>query len=193
MYLDKTWLCIFDNVEDLDVFRNAWPVADSGKVLVTSRNDIVSIDPASGGMEIEVFDQNKGSEMVLYFVGRTTYSLEEAEAARELANRLGGLALALVVMSSQIRLRKTSITTFLQLYEKHSQKLNKEIRGVESYYQRSLATCWQTAFDYLSPNASRLLGIIAHLGPDAIPEDMFYPLERGKVPQGMVFCQDDWL
>lgn len=191
--VDRTWLCVFDNVEDLEIFRNAWPVADSGRVLVTSRNDIVSIDPAAGGMEVEVFDEHKGRDMILQHVGRLGYDDAEVEAARQLANRLGGLALALVVMSSQVRLRRLSIASFVKLYENHSTRLNKESRGIESYYKLSLATCWQTTFDYLSPNASHLWGVIAHLGPDALPEDLFHPEHPSRLPVDMEFCADDWL
>lgn len=189
---DRTWLCVFDNVEDLDLLRNAWPVADSGKVLVTSRNEIVSIDPSAGGIEIEVFDKNSGSDLIRQHVARNSYSDAEAQAACKLAKRLGGLPLALVVMSSQIRLRKMTISAFVLLYEKHTTKLNSEVRGIESYYKLSLATCWKTAFDYLSSNARRLLGIIAHLGPDALPEAMFHPSDDAKLPEGMNFCSDDW-
>lgn len=189
---DRTWLCVFDKVEDVDLVRNSWPVADSGKVLVTSRNDIVSIDPSSNGMEIEVFDEASGTDLILQHVARPSYNEAEIQAARQLAKRLGGLALALVVMSSQIRSRKMTISAFVQLYEKHAAKLNNEKLGIESYYNLSLTTCWKTAFDYLNPSARRLLGIIAHLGPDALPEDLFHPSDDSKLPEGMEFCSDDW-
>jgi hypothetical protein len=189
---NKAWLCIFDNVEHVDLLRNAWPVADRGKVLVTSRNDIVSIDPSSGGMEIEVFDEDGGCNLILKHVARPSYSDTEIRAARQVAKRLGGLALALVIMASQIRLRKMTIGAFVQLYEKHATKLNSQTRGIESYYKLSLATCWKTTFDYLSENARRLLGVIAHVGPDALPEDLFHPPDDSKLPQGMEFCSDDW-
>ncbi len=185
-------MCVFDDVEDLNIFRNAWPVADSGKILVTSRNDIVSIDPAAGGIEIKVFDEEKGVEMVLQQVGRPKYDDSEIEAARQLTNRLGGLALALVVMSSQIRLKRMTIAKFVNLYEKHAAKLNKELRGVESYYKFSLATCWQTTFTYLSNNANMLLGIIAYLGSDALPEELFHPADPSVLPDDFQFCSDDW-
>ena len=93
-----------DNVEDLELIRNAWPIASYGEVLVTSRNNVVRIDPAPGGMEIEMFDEHEGCSLILGLVGRETYTTIEQEAARSFSIRLGGLALALAVMSSQIRL-----------------------------------------------------------------------------------------
>lgn len=143
-------------------------------------------------MEIEVFDEDSGSDLILQHVGRLNYAESETKAARQLAVRLGGLPLALVVMSSQIRLRRMTIAAFLQLYERDAENLNKETQGIGSYYKLSLATCWQTTFDYLTPDARLLLGVIAHLGPDAIPEDLFHPLDSSKLPDGMEFCSDDW-
>jgi hypothetical protein len=130
--------------------------------------------------------------MILLTVGRKNYSETETDAARRLAQRLGGLPLALVVMSSQIRTRKMSIASFAQLYEKNAARLNKETRGIESFYKHSLSTCWQTTFDFLKPEARRLLGLMAHLGPDAIPEDLFRPSGLETLPPGLEFCTDDW-
>ena len=188
----RKWVMIMDNVEDPELLRTAWPVAAHGKVLVTSRNDVVSFDPAAGGLEIEVFDEHDGCKFVLSLVGRKNYSNEEQEAARNLSIRLGGLALAIAVMAAQIRLRSKSIADFLGLYRKHPQRLNRERRGVESRYNFSLQTCWQTAFESLSEEASTLLGIIAHIGPDAIPEALFHPNQSARLPQDLEFCKDEW-
>lgn len=143
-------------------------------------------------MEIEVFDEQSGSDLILQHVSRPSYAKEEVHTARRLARRLGGLALALVVMSSQIRLRRMTISAFLQLYEKHATKLNSETGGIESYYHLSLATCWKTAFEYLNANAKHLLGILAHVGPDALPEDLFQVSDASELPSDMKFCSDDW-
>ena len=145
-----SWLIIMDNVEDLDLIRNAWPVCSHGAILVTSRNDIVSIDPAAGGMEIEVFHGDVGASLLMDLIGRGSYSVSEKEAAGKLSDRLGGLALALAVMASQVRLELKSIAEFLDLYEKHRHRLNKERRGIESSSDRSLTSCWSTASESLS-------------------------------------------
>ena len=182
-----------DNVEDLDLIRNAWPVCSHGAILVTSRNDIVSIDPAAGGMEIEVFHGEDGASLLMDLVGRGSYSDSEQKAARDLSDRLGGLALALAVMASQVRLKRKSIADFLVLYEKHRNRLNKERRGIESYYDRSLTTCWSTAFESLSEEAAALLAVIVYVAPDSIPEALFKPQDPAVLPNRLVFCDDEWM
>lgn len=139
-----------------------------------------------------MFSNDRGRELLLAQIGRSIYSEPEKKAAYQLTERLGGLALALVVMASQIRLRKLSIASFLRLYEKHGPKLHKETLGVKSFYKFSLATCWKDDIGYLGANASRLLGVIAHLGPDSLPEDLFHPADDSTLPEGMEFCADHW-
>ncbi|KAF7904612.1 hypothetical protein EAF00_001946 [Botryotinia globosa] len=106
--------------------RNAWPVASHGAVLVTSRDSIVSIDPAAAGMEIRVFRDESGADLLTNLIRRAEYSEEGRHSACLLSARLGGLPLAFAAMASQIRLRGRSITDFLGLYEKHSRQLNEE-------------------------------------------------------------------
>ena len=177
-----------DNVEDIDLIKHAWPIASHGAVLVTARDSIVSVGPAAGGLEIEVFNEASGAELMLKMIGRSNYSEDERHAAQLLCTRLGGLPLALETIAAQIRLRQRSIADFLTMYEKHSARLNQQRRGIDRFYKFSLRTCWQTAFDSLSPNASHLLAVIAFIAPDSIPEAMF---KATSLPPGLEFCLDE--
>ena len=183
---------IMDNVEDIALIRNAWPVASHGAILVTSRNDIVSIDPAAGGMEIEVFKEDDGSSFLMTLIGRESYSADERGAARQLSARLGGLPLALATMASQVRLRRKSVADFLVLYERHPRQLHKERRGIEAFYKLSLVSCWQTAFEFLGDDASVILGIVALVAPDSIPETLFKLQDSSSLPSELSFCEDEW-
>ncbi|KAL8966937.1 MAG: hypothetical protein Q9183_003147 [Haloplaca sp. 2 TL-2023] len=175
-----------DNVEDVARIRNAWPNASHGAILVTSRNDIVTIDPAAGGMEIESFPQGDGASFLMSLIGRQNYSREEKDAAYKLLARLGGLALALATMAAQIKLRCKSIVDFLVMYEKNSSKPHKERRGIEAYYEKSLGTCWQTAFGFLTEDAAAVMGIIALIAPDLIPEALFKEQDISLLPNEVV-------
>ena len=180
---------VMDNVEDLDLIRNVWPAASHGSVLVTSRKSIVSIDPAANGVETKTFPDRQGSEVILNMIGRSSYSDEEIAAARQLSARLGGLALALAIMASQIRIRGKSIADFLDLYIKYPEQLNKERRGVELYYKFSIEDCWKTTFEYLSDEAAALMGVIGFIAPDHIPMALF---KQEQMPDELRFCTDDW-
>lgn len=84
---------VMDNMEDVAPIRNAWPFASYCATMVISRNDIVGIDPAA-------FSKDGGASFLMSIIGRGNYSSLEADAARRLSARLGGLAMALTTMAS---------------------------------------------------------------------------------------------
>ena len=183
---------VMDNVEDVDLIRPCWPVSSHGSILITSRNDIVSIDPAASGIEVKIFSEEEGSRLLLELVGRATYSTEELESARQLSEEVNGLALALITLASQVKIRRRSFRDFLDFYEKHRRAVHKERRGFETFYNKSLDTCWQTAFDFLSSDASNILAVLSFIAPDAIPEQLFRPENSKKLPEPLAFCEDAW-
>jgi NB-ARC domain. len=150
-----------DNLEETEIVNNSSPNAMHGRVLVTLRNERLVIDLVDTTMDLDFFNQKDGARFLFHHIGRSSYTLEEQQAAEELSERLGGLALALKVMGTQIKLRKKTIADFAKFYERYSLRLHGETPGVEHFYRRSLATCWQTAFKGLTVDASHLLGIIA--------------------------------
>jgi hypothetical protein len=175
-----------DNVEDLNLARNAWPSTPHGKVLITSRGvDVATIDPGMRVLEVEPLDDD-GPSLLLGLIGRDNYSEAEKEAAIELSTRLGGLPLFLTIMASQIRLRDASIAEFLSGYEKNAMPISNDLQDIESYQ-----VYWQIAFESLAPEAAAILEIIAHIAPDGIPEALFKPLDPSVLPQALRFCDDD--
>lgn len=173
----------------MDLIRDIWPKASHGAVLVTSRNPSVSVDPASGGLEIKAFRDQQGSEIILRILGRAPYSTQEQEAAQQLSARLGGLALTLVVMAFQIRLRGMTIAQFLEFYKRYSEHLHKVQPGLETGSKHPVERSWDSIFDYLrgsSPDAAKRLGVMA---PDRIPKSSF---TQDRMPNDLEFCKDEW-
>ena len=183
---------IMDSVEDLNLIHDIWPKASHGAVLVTSRNPALSIGPAAGGLEIEAFPDPEGSEIIMGVVARPRSSIEEREAAQRLSARLGGLALTLVVMASQIRLRGMTISRFLDFYEIYTGRLQKSQPGMGVASKQSLERSWDSIFDYLrdsSPDAAKILGVVAFMAPDWIPKRLF---TQDQMPDDLEFCKDEW-
>lgn len=176
-----------DNVEDLNLARNAWPSTPHGKVLITARGvDVATIDPEMKVLEVEPLEDD-GPSLLLRLIGRDSYSEPEKDAALELSTRLGGLPLFLTIMASQIRLRGISIAEFLPAYEQNAMPISEDLQDIETYH-----IYWQTAFESLSSEASAILEIIAHIAPDAIPEALFKPLDPSMLPEALRFCVDEW-
>jgi NB-ARC domain len=183
---------VLDNVENVKLVRAFWSVCSHGPILVTSRHDIVSYDLATAGMEVHIFSEEEGSSLLLKHVGRPSYSAEELEAARQLSEQVNGLPLALITLGSQVTLRRKTFRDFLTYYDKYRRQLHKEKGGIETYYDKSLDTCWQTAFGFLSSEASYVLGVLSFIAPDAIPEQLFRPNDFTKLPGPLKVCEDAW-
>ncbi|TAQ87148.1 hypothetical protein B7494_g4534 [Chlorociboria aeruginascens] len=195
IYIEVSWLMVLDNLEDKELAKSCWPIATRGAVLVTSRRSIFGIEPAADGLEIDSFKDADGASILLRLVNKTTYDENEIEAARQLSIELGGHALALAVMAAQIVRRTKTIANFLELYKKHRLRLHREQLGIGTYYTGSLYTCWQTTFEELSPQARKLLGVLAFVAPDEIPEALFQPGSPENMsehlPEALSFLEDE--
>ena len=173
--------------------RECWPIAlrSSGAILVTSRRSIMAVDPAAEGIHIREFSVQAGADMMLHLVGQSPYSDDDISASFSLSERLGGLVLALAVMAAQIRTRRWNFTRFLAYYERNASKLHSDRRGIQSQYQRSLRSCWYSAFVNLSEQASVFLGVLSFTGPDNIPQELFEASVCGGPPKDLAFCATD--
>jgi hypothetical protein len=181
-----------DNVEEIDSLQDFWALSEKGSILITSRHDVDIFGLATDGNELGVFSNTDGAEFLLKMIKRAPYTDEDKDAAHKLSRILDGLALALNITASQIRLRKISIPNFLRFYEKNSKKF-RSVAQNEVGYRHSLKTCWATAFQDLTQDATVLLGTLSLIAPDDVPEAMFCPKDRSKLPLSLSFCvEDSW-
>lgn len=105
----------------------------------------------------------------------------EQEATNALLERLSGLPLGINQVASLIKSKRTTVAKFLQRYDKQAGDVGR-IAGKTGHefdqeYDYALDTVWQLAFEDLqqetNPDAYDLLGVIAFMAPDKIPEEMF--------------------
>lgn len=175
--LGHPWLIVFDNVEDSDLLQQNWPKAaiGNGSIIVTCRSEIAAASPAADSLEVPTFNVDEGSELFLRFLAKTSPTENDIAVARELSNRLGGLALGLELMAKQARVRKKPLDQFLNFYDEHRKSLEKTPkRGIHNpYYGKDLETVWKAAFDNLSGPASAMMSLLCFVAPDAIPQTLF--------------------
>ncbi|KAL8647404.1 MAG: hypothetical protein Q9210_005582 [Variospora velana] len=100
------WLLILDNVEDQKVLSENWPRTGNGSILVTCRSEILAASPAAVTIEIPAFTIDKSGELIINIMNRKNASEDENLAAHELSEKLGGLALAIDIVTKQIKTRK---------------------------------------------------------------------------------------
>lgn len=167
-----SWLLVFDGVEDGEILDSFWPYNGPGSVLVTSRNPY----SWSASLELKPFNVGEATQYLFHMTERQP-TPEETTAATTIAQRLGGLPLALNQMGSICASQNISFTKFLMRLEQHegSQaffdwRMPDTVRPT-SNYESNVASVW--AFDNLDKGALLLINVISMLDPDAIPEKLF--------------------
>jgi hypothetical protein len=167
------WLLVFDNVRDMEILGDVWPSQSTyGSILVTSRDHLAKSPfyEISNGMDVPPMTDGDASGLLLKMTWRED-SLEEQQLSLEVADKLGGLPLALTQMAGVMVRQHLSFSKFLRRYEEEEKRntlfgLSYEGKS-RSKYGHTLASVW--ALEELR-DSSGLLGVLAFLNPDQIPE-----------------------
>ena len=155
------WLVIFDNAADLASVAEYLPPAGPGRVLITSQN------PAWPGqtLEVPVLD----SDIAAAFLADRTDD-PDRQAARDLADMLGGLPLALEQAAAYMQAVGGTLADYLALFRHRRAELLA--RGESTGYDKTVASTWALAFDRLqqtTPGAVGLLRLLAFFASEAVP------------------------
>ena len=181
---------MFDNVENSQLIQACWPVSPLGSVLVTSRNEAVSIDTTFGGLEVRLFTVEEASELLCAVIDRKNNTKSEQTSWVALVERLDGLPLALILTGMQIRRKHKKIEHFLRDHEtdymRHLKTLSGGVKNL--YHQHNLETVYQTSFTSLGHRARSILGILSFLAPQDIPEDLFLLKDHHWFASQLDFC-----
>jgi tetratricopeptide (TPR) repeat protein len=155
-----SWLLIFDNAEDRASVARFLPPAGPGRVLITSRNP-----DWPQPLDVPVLDPDVAAG---FLVNRT--GDQDWQAARDLADILGGLPLALEQAAAYIRATGDTLAGYLALFRERRPELLA--RGEPAGYSKTVASTWALAFDRLQhtePGAVGLLRLLAFCAPEAVP------------------------
>jgi hypothetical protein len=166
-----SWLLVFDGVGSGDVLNDVWPYDGPGSILITSRN------PHSWSTSLELKPWNT-SAATGYIFNRTGIEVsdEEKSAAITIANRLGGLPLALSHVTGIVIHQEITLKKFVQFYGKREgdeeflQWSEIDAGPASVDYGLNIASVW--AFDSLGPGAL-LINALSLLDPDGVPENIF--------------------
>lgn len=131
------WLLVFDNVDNPKILKNYWPNRQNRSILITCRSSTTASDPATNMMHLEPFDDEQGARLLLLVAGRKTYSETEEAASKELSKQVGGLALAIVTLAHQIKVKWTKVQRFLFSYTSDYREILEDSERSGIYYQNS--------------------------------------------------------
>jgi hypothetical protein len=189
--LDAKWLLVFDNVEKNTNLLPIWPTTGHGNIIVTCRSEFRVNALVDKVVEVPTFTILEGRDFLLKMVAQRATTPADLDIAKQLSDRLGGLAFALEILGKQIKARKTTVENFLPFYNRNRQAMNKEPkRGPKNpYYDKDIETVWETSFINLGPEASRFLMLLCLLAPTDVPVGIF---TQGKdLPEDYLFLNNE--
>ena len=165
--MNPGWLLIFDNAEDKKLLRDYIPSSGKGHIIITSRN------PNWSGVAKSLSVKTLLIEEAIEFLLKRTGSQDEV-TAKELAEKLGCLPLALEQASAFIETSGRPMAHYLDLFEKRQSELLE--RGeLSTEYPDTVATTWSISFQNVEREnkpAAELLRLCAFFAPDDIPLKM---------------------
>jgi tetratricopeptide (TPR) repeat protein len=168
------WLLILDNVDTTEALADVDRVIGrltGGHVIITSRlaNFAGHFDPR--GLDVLTVKAAAG-----FLLERTDgYRLKTTDdivAARALAVELGQLALALEQAGAYIAKLRLPFARYHQLWRENWAKVAGWADETITKYPRAVAATWQTSIAQVSAPARRLLGRLAWLAPEPVPNSL---------------------
>jgi tetratricopeptide (TPR) repeat protein len=178
----ERWLLVLDNVEDYAIVRDLTRKADAVNghhIIVTTQTQAMG---AIGKQRLFPMEREQGALLLLRRAQRltgdnplTSVGSQEAALAREIADEVGGLPLALDQAGAYIEETACGLADYLTLLRERSQALLDRRGGLDSDHL-SVAKTFLMSFEKLqkmNPAAAELLQAAAFLPPDAIPQEIF--------------------
>ncbi|MFE0130373.1 tetratricopeptide repeat protein [Streptomyces sp. NPDC059037] len=170
------WLLVFDNVEKPeDVRAITGQLRDYGRQLITSR---CKGGWAGEAIPLPVLD----IEASLDLLARLTDGGDEDEA-RELAEELGHLPLALQQAGAFIAQASITVDEYRRMLHQHPEDATGAAPP-DADPTRTMASVWRISLDALherDPRAVEILRIAAWYAPTGIPRSLFAPLAENPV------------
>jgi tetratricopeptide (TPR) repeat protein len=163
------WLLIFDSAKEPKDLIQYLPTSILGHVLVTSRRSMWA--GLSLPLQLRPMKRSESVDLLLARSGRKM-GPDSSQSARELAEALGDLPLALAQAGAYIEETGVAVGEYLDRFREHRAELMS--RGAEGDGAPTVATTWELAFLDVrerSPAAVELLDLCAFLGPDDIPRE----------------------
>ncbi|RMY81350.1 hypothetical protein D0861_08341 [Hortaea werneckii] len=182
--LEKRWLLVLDNVDDSQVLEAAPPLGSLGSLIVTSRDPTIAFGATSSKIQLQPFDQSRGTEAILNLLGKASASDTERSFARGINEALGGLPLAITQISGFIAQQKLSMSVFVPLYERNAARINR--RSVSGHQdEHILSTVWAIAIQTMASEPRHFQSLLAFFDPDKIQESILI--------EGIPYLQTDRL
>ncbi|QRV95644.1 kinesin light chain [Ceratobasidium sp. AG-Ba] len=177
----QRWLMVIDNADDPSVeLGNFLPHGSHGSVIITTRIPELAMLGRGNrpGCRIGSMEEKDALELLTKTSGmdNTGLPIAEQDAATDLLQSFGYLALAVVQAGAYIRCSQCTIGRYRDMFHKHHQAtLEKHVPVLMTIdnYQKTVYTTWHMSYVLLGVNAQRLLHLMAFMHHTNISEDIF--------------------
>ena len=187
----KTFLLIFDNLEDDHILTQIWPASNTGSIIITSRSLSVAAERTEKVMQLKSFEKMAAVNILYGLSGLQPANHKDEQAAEEICQIIGGHALAIAHMSSFIRNRGYSYEEFLAFYHRHAEKIFVRHQPRVDY-DHTLSTVWDSSLRLLSSNAKNLLNLLSLFDCDSISESLFVENRAEILESRLRFLTDEF-
>ncbi|KAJ8132877.1 hypothetical protein O1611_g748 [Lasiodiplodia mahajangana] len=167
------WLLVYDNVESTDTLEKFWPAGNSGKILITSRNPLITPRGlfSSTPIRLEGLPTSDAVQLLQVCSNDDRNDAQSIEDATQIVEWVKGLPMAVKQLGSIIFDEHMTISQFRRVWStKH--KLMGRLRDAKGS-EGNLATVWALENLYESHRDSfELLGVLSMLDPELIPHEL---------------------
>jgi tetratricopeptide (TPR) repeat protein len=179
------WLLILDNVDSDAALQAVYRMMgriSGGHVVLTSR--LIAFPDEVKPLDLDLLTVPDAAALLLEASapGRRPAS-DDVAAARELAEELGRLALALAMAAATIRARQLSFAEYRLMWRGNRARVVGWAGTALSGYHHAVVETWQTSVDQLTQLGRHLLALVAFMAPDPVPGfllDMAVPGAAGE-------------
>jgi tetratricopeptide (TPR) repeat protein len=187
------WLLILDNVDSKPALAEVEKLLGGlagGHVVVTGR-----LANFSGNFRPLELDVLAVEDAVAFLLARTKDRRRSAPddegKAHEVANELGRLALALEQAAAFIAKNRLTFAQYLEQWQSKRDEVLKWFDATVTGYQYPVAVTWQTSVAQLTEGGRRLLGRLAWLAPEKVPESLLDVPIPGAEAENLLEAFDD--
>ena len=170
------WLLVFDNADDPPVLTPYLPgQAPGGHIIITSRVTRLDLLGIRSPLFIDKLPIEDSARFLLDRADRAPGENLERQAARELAQELDGLPLALEQAAAYVATMGATYGQYLEGYRTRKLGLLERLGPVTGAYPATVAKTWLINFEQVeaaSEAAADMLRLSAMLDPNEIPFEL---------------------
>lgn len=205
---------IFDNVESIEDIDSKYVPTTGGAVIITSRRPDNAL-PKSSEVSLKPFPVEAATKVLsdsMRYSSSQVLNDQDKDALEALATKVDGLPIGLRVIAGLMNVharKNTTASKFLKMYNKGAVKLMKTSGRIIDYEGDStrrvgsehvLNRIWFLSFEQLDKSGEEkgeariLLGILALLCPDGVPQSLFGTdvTDNHAPPELLLICEDEF-